>query len=48
MSYKPLDKYELDLQELFISDFNRTKLASMIYGVSGRKGECLGCHKKIL
>lgn len=38
MSDKPLDKYELSLQEFVISSFNITKFASMIYGVSKRKG----------
>lgn len=43
---KPLEEYELALQEFFIISFNRTKLASMIYGVSRSNGEGVGHHKK--
>lgn len=46
ISDKPLDKYELALQEFIISGFERTKLASMIYGVSKSKVEGLGFHQK--
>ena len=43
---KPPDKYESTLQEFVIFGYNITKLASMIYGVSNRKGEGLGFHQK--
>ena len=43
---KPLDKYELSIQEFVISAFRITKLASMIYGIIIRKGEGLGYHQK--
>lgn len=46
MSGKPLNEYELALQEFVIVDFNRTKLSSMIYGVSRGKRECLSYHQK--
>lgn len=46
MSDKPLDEYERALQEFVITDFNRTKLVSIIYGVSRKKGEGLGYHQK--
>lgn len=46
MSDKPLDKYEMTLQEFIITGFNRTKLESMIYGVSRSKGEGLDYSKK--
>lgn len=42
VSDKPVDEYEMALQEFIINGFNKTKLASMIYGVSRSKGECLG------
>lgn len=42
MSDKPLSEYEMDLQEFFISGFNRTNIVSMIYSISRSKGECLG------
>lgn len=34
------------LQEFIMTDFERIKLASMIYGVSKRKGEGFGYHQK--
>lgn len=34
---KPLNEYELALQDFVISGFNRIKLESMIYGVSRSK-----------
>lgn len=37
MSDKPLHKHELALQEFIIYGFERTKLASMVDGVSKRK-----------
>lgn len=43
---KPLDKNELALQNFIISRCERTKLASMIHGVSKSKGEDLGYHQK--
>lgn len=43
---KPLDKNELALQDFIISGYERTKLVSMIYGVSKSKGEDLGYHQK--
>lgn len=46
MSDKPIDKYEFALQEFVIFVYNRTKLASMIYEMSKRKGEGLGYHQK--
>lgn len=42
VSDKPLDEHETTLQKFIITSFNRTKLASMIYGVSRSKGEGLG------
>ena len=46
MSDKPLNKYESALQEFVIFGYNKTKLASLIYGVSKIKGEGLGFHQK--
>lgn len=46
MSDKPLDEYELDIKEFVITGFNRTKLESMIDGVSRSKEEGLGYHQK--
>lgn len=46
MCDKPLDKNELALQNFIISDYERMKLASMIYGVSKSKWEGLGYHQK--
>lgn len=34
VSHKPIDEHEMSLQKFIINGFNRTKLASMIYGVS--------------
>lgn len=45
MSNKPLDEYERARQEFIITNFNRTKLVSIIYGVSRKKGG-LGYHQK--
>lgn len=42
VSDKPIDNHEMNLQEFIITGFNKTKLASMIYGVSIRKWGCLG------
>lgn len=41
VSDKPLDKHEMALQEFIMNGFNRTKFASMIYGVCKSKGEGL-------
>ncbi|XP_050916206.1 uncharacterized protein LOC127131326 [Lathyrus oleraceus] len=46
ISNKPLDNYESTLQEFVISDFNITKLASMVYGVSKSKGHGIGFHQQ--
>lgn len=46
VSDKPLDDHEMTLQKCLINDFNRTKHASMIYGVSRRKREALGYSQK--
>lgn len=46
MSDKPLDTNQLALQNLVIFGYERTKLTSMIYGVSKSKGEGLGYHHK--
>lgn len=46
MSDKSMDKNELDLWDFIISGYDRTKLASIIYGVSKSNGERLGYHKK--
>lgn len=46
MSDKPLDKNELALKNFIIYGYERTKLASMIYGVSKSKGGGLGYHQK--
>lgn len=45
-SDKSLNEHEMDLQEFIINGFNRTKLASMIYGVSRSKWEGLGYSQK--
>lgn len=42
---KPLREHEMDLQKFIITGFERTKLASMIYGVSKSEGEGLGYHQ---
>lgn len=46
VSDKTFDKHEIPLQEFILIGLQRTKLASMIYGVSRSKGEGLGYHKK--
>lgn len=46
MSDKSLGKNELALQDFIIFSYDITKLASIIYGVSKRKGEGLGIHHK--
>lgn len=46
MSDKPLYGCEMDLQEFIISGFNIIKLAFVIYGVSGCKGDGLGYSQK--
>ena len=46
MSDKPLDEYEMAFQEFVIIHFNITKLSSMIYGVTRRKGKSLGYSEK--
>lgn len=43
---KPLSEHGMDLQGFIITGFEITKLASMIYGVSKRKGEGFGYHQK--
>lgn len=46
MSNKPLDKNELGTQDFIVSGYDRTKLASITYGVSKSKWEGLGYHNK--
>lgn len=46
MSDEPLNEYDLSLQEFFISGFNKTKFASMIYGVSRSKWEGFDYRQK--
>lgn len=46
MSNKSIGEHEMALQEFIITDFNMTKLASMIYGVSRNKGEGIGYSQK--
>lgn len=46
MSDKPFDEHEMGLQKFTIIGFNRTKPASMIYGVSISKEEGLGYSQK--
>lgn len=46
ISDKPLDECEMALQKFIITGLNRTKLTSMIYGVSRRKGDGLGYFQK--
>lgn len=41
-SNKPLHKREMSLQEFIITGFTKTKLASLIYGLSMSKGEGIG------
>lgn len=43
---KPIDEHEMALQDFIITGFNRTKLASMIFGVSRSKEEGLGYLQK--
>lgn len=44
---KPLDEYEMTLQQFVITGFNGTRLASIIYGVSRSKGEGLGYSERL-
>lgn len=46
VSDKILDKHEITLQEFILTGLERTKLVSMIYGVSRSIGEGLSYHKK--
>lgn len=41
---KPLSEHEMGLQEFIITGFEINKLASMIYGVTKRRGEGIGYH----
>lgn len=43
---KPIDEHEMALRKFIITGFNRTKLPSMIYGVSRSKREGLGYSQK--
>lgn len=46
MTDKPLNEYDMALQKFDIFGFNKTKIASMIYGLSRSKGESLRCSAK--
>lgn len=43
---KPLSEHEMALHDFIINGLERTKLASMIYGVSNIKGECMGYNER--
>lgn len=48
MSDKPLSEYQMAFLKFVNFFFNRTKVASMIYGLSRSKGECLGLSEQFV
>lgn len=45
---KNLDKRKIALQEFILTDLERTKLASLIYGVSRSRGDGMGYYQKLV